>query len=225
MTRKKVKLAFIVNDTARKASYNKRKMGFLKKVEELSILCGIDACAIVYGPYEPQPDIWPSPLGVQNVVFKFRSMTELEHNKKKFNQEDYLKQRVSKARDQLMKLKRANMENEMKLFMYKSLQENEIMFQNLSMEELNVLFWLIDQNLKDIGVRILEASQIISAPSPGQLQMAPPPQLAAPTTTRMDHGGQTGMTLNDADIIQRQLDMDLMLNGNLHDENGPNMLP
>ncbi|KAF5764506.1 putative transcription factor MADS-type1 family [Helianthus annuus] len=52
MTRKKVKLAFIMNDSARKATYKKRKKGLMKKVNELSTLCGIDACVIIYSPYE-----------------------------------------------------------------------------------------------------------------------------------------------------------------------------
>jgi hypothetical protein len=47
MTRKKVKLAFIVDDLARKATYKKRKMGIIKKVSELTILCGIPACAVI----------------------------------------------------------------------------------------------------------------------------------------------------------------------------------
>jgi hypothetical protein len=64
MARSKVKLALIVNDAARKESYKKRRKGLLKKVAELSTLSGIEVCAIVYGPYEPQPEIWPSPEGV-----------------------------------------------------------------------------------------------------------------------------------------------------------------
>jgi hypothetical protein len=251
MTRKKVKLAFIVNDAARKASYNKRKTNLLKKVDEISTLCGIEACAIVYGPFEPQPDIWPSPLGVQNVLSKFRSLTEFEQNRNKLNQEDFLKQRVFKAQQQLMKLRRENMENEMRVLMYESIGHNRIIRETMSIDESNVLCRLIDQNLKDICRRLevgnnnIGQSEIMSAPTIGQLQMAPPPP-EAPTTTssnqeltmRVDHG-HTGTTMNDADIMQRQLDMDLMLNGNgdetisfghLHDanfQNGfwPNMLP
>jgi hypothetical protein len=78
MTRKKGKLAFIVNDGARKATYKKRKKGLLKKADELTTLCGIKACAIIYGPNEPQTEIWPSPWGVQSVLSKFRTMPELE---------------------------------------------------------------------------------------------------------------------------------------------------
>ncbi|KEH29199.1 MADS-box transcription factor family protein [Medicago truncatula] len=68
---KKVKLAFIAN--ARKTTYNKRQKGLFKKVYELSTLCGVEACAIVYGPYEPQPKIWPSPQGVQTVLSKIQN--------------------------------------------------------------------------------------------------------------------------------------------------------
>jgi len=68
MTRKKVKLSSNVNDASIKATYKKRKNGVLNKVDELSTLCGIEACAIVYGPYEPQLEIWPSPKGVQSAL-------------------------------------------------------------------------------------------------------------------------------------------------------------
>ncbi|GLU17378.1 hypothetical protein SLE2022_337480 [Rubroshorea leprosula] len=68
MTRKKVKLQYISNDSARKASFKKRKKGLMKKASELTTLCGIDAGAIVYSPYDSQPEIWPSPARVQRVL-------------------------------------------------------------------------------------------------------------------------------------------------------------
>ncbi|CAN0921019.1 Agamous-like MADS-box protein AGL80 [Linum grandiflorum] len=68
MTRKKVKLAYITNDSARKATYNKRNKGLIKKVSELSTLCDVQACAIVYSLYHTQPEIWPPTLaGVHEV--------------------------------------------------------------------------------------------------------------------------------------------------------------
>lgn len=82
MTRKKVKLAYIANDSARKATFKKRKRGLMKKVSELSTLCGIEACAIVFSPYDSQPELWPSPLGVQRVLSHFKKMPEMEQSKK-----------------------------------------------------------------------------------------------------------------------------------------------
>ncbi|PPD79706.1 hypothetical protein GOBAR_DD23359 [Gossypium barbadense] len=54
MTRKKVKLAYITDDLARKATYKKRTKGLMKKLSELSTLCDIDACSIMYSPYESE---------------------------------------------------------------------------------------------------------------------------------------------------------------------------
>ncbi|MBA0875894.1 hypothetical protein Goshw_003691 [Gossypium schwendimanii] len=61
MIRKKVKLAYITNDSSRKATYKKRKKGLMKKMSELSTYCGIDTCAIMYSPYESETEFWPSP--------------------------------------------------------------------------------------------------------------------------------------------------------------------
>ncbi|MBA0817409.1 hypothetical protein Gohar_028425 [Gossypium harknessii] len=47
MTRKKINLAYITNDSTTKAAYKKRKKVLMKKVSELSTLCEIDACAIM----------------------------------------------------------------------------------------------------------------------------------------------------------------------------------
>jgi len=39
------------NDAAKEATYKKRKNDILKKVNEISTLCEIEACDIVYTPY------------------------------------------------------------------------------------------------------------------------------------------------------------------------------
>ncbi|KAK9293073.1 hypothetical protein L1049_021057 [Liquidambar formosana] len=151
MTRKKVKLAFITNDSARKATFKKRKKGLMKKVSELSTLCGIDACAIVYSPYDPQPEIWPSPLGVQRVLAQFKRMPEMEQCKKMVNQESFLRQRIVKAKEQLKKQQKDNREKEVTQIMFQSLTGHGL--QNLNMIDLNDLGWLVDHNLKEIHNR------------------------------------------------------------------------
>ncbi|XP_058782041.1 agamous-like MADS-box protein AGL80 [Vicia villosa] len=154
MARKKVKLAFIVNDAARKITYKKRKNSVLKKVDELSILCGIEACAIIYSPYDSQPEIWPSPSGVQNVLSKFRTMSEFGQRNNMVNQETFLKQRVLKGKEQLNKQRRDNKEKEMSMHMFECLNAGKIVSSNMSKFDLNNLSWMIDMNLKDIGRRL-----------------------------------------------------------------------
>lgn len=169
MTRKKVKLAYIVNDSARKATFKKRKKGLMKKVSELSTLCGIDACAIIYSPYESQPEVWPSSIGVQRVLSKFRRMPELEQSKKMVNQESFLMQRIQKVKDQLTKQRKDNREKEMTQLMFQYLGDDKTM-QNISMLDLNDMAWLIDQYLKDINRRV----GMLSKNGQGQSQMVAP---------------------------------------------------
>ncbi|MBA0699456.1 hypothetical protein Goari_001090 [Gossypium aridum] len=78
MTRKKVKLAYITNDSTRKATYKKRIKGLKNKMRELSTLYGIDTCAIMYNPYKSQPEVWPSPVVVQQILSKLETIPEME---------------------------------------------------------------------------------------------------------------------------------------------------
>ncbi|AES87689.1 agamous-like MADS-box protein AGL80 [Medicago truncatula] len=158
MVRTKVKLAFIVNDAARKAAYKKRKKSLFKKVVELSTLCGIEACAIVYGPYEPHPEIWPSPEGVQSVLSKFMTMHEFQKCNKKMDHETFMTHRVLKAEEKLMKQRKDNREQEMTLLMTQCLNEGKVVHDNLPTDDLSDLSWLIDHNLKDIGRRLESSS-------------------------------------------------------------------
>jgi hypothetical protein len=183
MTRGKVKISFIVNDAARKTTYKNRKNNLFKKVDELSTLCGIEACAIVFGPYESEPEIWPTPSGVQCVLSKFRTTPEFEKCKKMVNQEAFLKQRVKKAEEQLKRLRKNNKDIEMTNLLFECLKEGKVVHNNMSKIDLNALVWLIDKNLKDIGRR-LEAkdnngdsqTQIITNQSQVQLQVSHVPQ-------------------------------------------------
>ncbi|KAL6140117.1 hypothetical protein ACLB2K_058418 [Fragaria x ananassa] len=153
MTRKKVKLTYITNDSARKATFKKRKMGLMKKVRELTTLCDIDACAIIYSPYDSQPEVWPSLLGAHRVLTQFKTMPEMDQNKKMVNQEIFLRQRINKAQEQLKKQKKDNREKEMARVMFQSLTGKSC-FQELTMSDLTDLNWVIDQHLKEIQLRM-----------------------------------------------------------------------
>ncbi|XP_058783798.1 agamous-like MADS-box protein AGL80 [Vicia villosa] len=202
MTRKKLKLAFIEKDTARKLAYKNRKNSLVKKVDELTTLCGIDACAIIYGPYDPQPEIWPSPSGVQNVLSKFKTASEFDQRKKMVNQESFLKQRVENAEKKLKKQLRDNKDKETTMLMLQCLNARGIVPNDSSVDGLNDLTWMIDKNLKEIGRRIesidsnsnipqnQNENQVATAQSQEQLQVDPPlpllPPPPAPTVSDID---------------------------------------
>ncbi|XP_039131914.1 agamous-like MADS-box protein AGL80 [Dioscorea cayenensis subsp. rotundata] len=122
MARKKVKLSWISNDSARKATLKKRRKGMLKKTKELSVLCDVKACAIVYSPDEYRPEVWPpEPERVMRVLSSFKSLPEMEKSKKMLNQEGFLRQRISKTQEQLQKLEKDNRESRTKLLMLQGL--------------------------------------------------------------------------------------------------------
>ncbi|KAA3486332.1 agamous-like MADS-box protein AGL80 [Gossypium australe] len=157
MSRKKMKLAYITNDSKRKTTYKKRTKGLVKKVHELTTLCGIEACAIIHSPdFDSQQEEWPSHAGVRRLLSEFKKLPQSKQNNKMVNQESFLEQSIAKATQQLRKLRKENRQKELKKVMFQSLSGKGI-FQSLNAMDLNEVGLLIKQNLKDIddGVHVL----------------------------------------------------------------------
>jgi hypothetical protein len=57
MGRKKLNLQWISKDASRRAMLNKRRQGLIKKTSELSKLCGVRACAMVYCENEVRAEV------------------------------------------------------------------------------------------------------------------------------------------------------------------------
>ncbi|XP_061367250.1 agamous-like MADS-box protein AGL80 [Gastrolobium bilobum] len=148
MTRKKVKLAFISDASARKATYKKRKKGIMKKVSELTILCGIQACAIITSPFDSKTEVWPDPEGAKQVIERYRNAAVVDGSKN-VNQESFMMQRIAKAHDQLKKQRQENLEKEMTLAMFKYM-ESKTLPEDLTVEELKEMNRLIEKNMKEI---------------------------------------------------------------------------
>ncbi|KAK9291084.1 hypothetical protein L1049_009271 [Liquidambar formosana] len=106
MARKKVKLAWIVNNNERKACLKKRRAGLMKKVAELSILCGIEACIVIFSPDEVEPVCWPSQVGAKQVLERFFGLPEIEQSKKMTTQETYCNERMAKLQEKFNKHER-----------------------------------------------------------------------------------------------------------------------
>ncbi|EOY10299.1 hypothetical protein QUC31_010079 [Theobroma cacao] len=152
MTRNTVKISYITKDSARKATFKKRKKGLLKKASELSTLCGIDASVIIYSPYNTQPEVWPSPTEAERVLSKFKKMPKMDQSMEMMSQESFLKRRIELANKQLKKQCRDNREEEITQVMFQCLAGQGL--ENLNMMDLNDLGWLLEQNMKDIDRRI-----------------------------------------------------------------------
>ncbi|KAL0919058.1 hypothetical protein M5K25_011126 [Dendrobium thyrsiflorum] len=152
MARRKLKLAWISNEATRRATLKKRRKGLLKKLKELSILCDVSACAILYSPNEPQPEVWPSAPEATGILSRFRAMPEMEQSKKMMNQESFLSQRVTKLQDQLRRQDRENRELESAALLRECMAGASV--NNLRIEELASLAWLFNLKTKAVQDRI-----------------------------------------------------------------------
>ncbi|CAA2957275.1 agamous-like MADS-box AGL80 [Olea europaea subsp. europaea] len=155
MTRRKIKLKYIENNTDRKSSFKKRKNGILKKVQELSILCGVDACAMIYSPYEAEPFVWPSPLETQQIISRFQALPEAEKTRKMFDQVSSIDQRIRKSRVRIQKLQRDNRIKDTEILMHQCMA-GFTSLQNVSLSHLIEMGCLADQKMRDIAIRMKE---------------------------------------------------------------------
>ncbi|KAF5735026.1 agamous-like MADS-box protein AGL80 [Tripterygium wilfordii] len=148
--RKKVQLAYITDERARKATFKRRKQSLMKKASELSTLCGIDACAIIYNPYEEQHEVWPSNEEIQPILSRFHNLSEMEKGKNKVDDVRFVQLRIDKAKNQLQKLCKVVREQEIINVMFESLVWPGTV-QNLNLVDLNDLGLIIQQRLKQIN--------------------------------------------------------------------------
>ncbi|KAF3442761.1 hypothetical protein FNV43_RR16678 [Rhamnella rubrinervis] len=164
MTRKKVKLVWIVNDNARKASFKKRRAGLLKKVSELTTLCGVSAFVIIYGPDDAEPAVWPSRQEVHRMLTRFQRVPDIERCKKMMNQEGYIRERSGKMQEQLRKHHRKNRDMEMASVMHLIHRGKQLI--EFETKELTGLVWMLEEKMKEIRRRV-EYFQQAPLPLPG----------------------------------------------------------
>ncbi|XP_010024527.2 MADS-box protein SVP-like [Eucalyptus grandis] len=172
MARKKVKLAYIENESARKSSLKKRRQGLLKKARELSILCGVETCAIVWSPDENEPATWPtSPVEVEDLLTRYLSIPEIERSRKMVNQETYLRERNHKLTEQHKKLDRKNKDLE-NHYLMQQLYLYEKTTSALALDELKKLLSYVEEKIVEIERRIEYIERRDSAPQSGGAPLA-----------------------------------------------------
>lgn len=159
MTRKKVNLAWIVSDSARKACLKKRKLGLMKKVSQLTTLCGVNAFVIICSPDDKEPSMWPSRPVVQQLLTRFQTLSEIERSKKMMNQERYIKERSTKVEEQLNKLQRKNKELDVSNLLFQHLHLGKRLSE-FNTSELHGLFWFLQERRKEIKKRLIYCQQV-----------------------------------------------------------------
>lgn len=154
MTRNRVKMAYIENETSRKATFRKRKGGIMKKALELSTLCDVPIAVIVQSEYNSVPEVFPpSRQAMGNVVARWDSLPLVDKTKKMMNQEQFIQQRITKATESCKKVAKENKELAMKEVMYDCLRGDTAPC-DLGEGELRDLGGVIDQYIKGLNRRI-----------------------------------------------------------------------
>jgi len=119
-------------------------------INELSILCGINACAIIFDEKSQEAEVWPSPTGVVSVLSRFWNLPEHAQRKRMLDLESYLKQRIEKAEDQYNKLKVENKKKEMAEYIDKYMCATEFNFDDAHLTNPNDLTDFINKQLKEV---------------------------------------------------------------------------
>ncbi|OWM78273.1 hypothetical protein CDL15_Pgr015092 [Punica granatum] len=112
MGRGKLVLEFISKDSSRRITFEKRKKGLMKKLEEFSIRCGVDTCMIIYNRDNSSgrgPTIWPRiPERVKQVIDRYFSKGVDQCNKHAMDLREYFMSQKRKADKELAKVRSAN---------------------------------------------------------------------------------------------------------------------
>ncbi|KAL1188158.1 Agamous-like MADS-box protein AGL80 [Cardamine amara subsp. amara] len=110
MTIKKIKLAWIENNNSRALSLRKRRLAFSKKVNELTILCDVRACIIMFSPNEAEPMVWPSVESARLLLDEFFAIPDFKRRKKETNLQEYLQEKTKKVQEILIRTQKEIME-------------------------------------------------------------------------------------------------------------------
>ena len=205
VTKRKVTLKLIEHKASRKACYKKRQAGFLKKMQEITTLCNIDACAIIFGPGDTSPMVWPSPTVAKHLLQRFQNTPEMERFKKTVNHRAYMQEKTKRIQRQLVKLKESNNKKEMSIFMHQIYHDGKSL-SDFEDNDLRRLLNYVEEKLKVVRQRISHFEQSLS-PNP------PPPSISCPQDNRVQNDIDSWFDI-DEQVSEPQSALDLVKDAN-----------
>ncbi|GAB4839971.1 hypothetical protein Ancab_020680 [Ancistrocladus abbreviatus] len=162
MGRAKLAMKLRTEEKARNITFQKRKNGLKKKAFELSTLCNIPVCLIIYGykkdGHLAEPDIWPSNhVEVRKIIDKYNAIPRYDRNKRAVNLLDILEGRKRKAEQDLFKLRRKIMKAKYPTW--------HACFDSFSKAQLLELVLNLDGRIDDLKTRIalMKGKQVVGS--------------------------------------------------------------
>lgn len=151
--KRKITSKLIENFSQRKLCYKKRLKGLFTKMEQVTTLCDLEACAVVFGPGDTAPLMWPSQGVAETLIHKFESMPELTRFKNVTDQVYFLKEKGEKLQATLDKMKEDNEEALMGSYMYQ-IESGGKLLSDFEPSELNRLITFMLKKYKIFSQRV-----------------------------------------------------------------------
>ncbi|XP_021752522.1 uncharacterized protein LOC110718028 [Chenopodium quinoa] len=122
---------------------------------ELSVLCGVDAYAIIYGKDEQAPVVLPtSEDEAKRIISDYRiKSAELDPSQRGFNQFTFLNDSVIKAKERLLKLERKNCDKQI-ANMVSDILSGKLSLDQVNPNDLGDLLSVIEDKIRNIQYRI-----------------------------------------------------------------------
>jgi hypothetical protein len=136
---------------AKLTTFHNRKKGLKKKAYELSTLCGVDTCVIIFGPKEGEfsstkPEIWPeNHEEVRRILTRFKDHSKEKREKPSIGLPESFENQKKKIEDELSKRQGQND------IEYPTWDER---MERFSQQELKKLISLLDFKRETITARI-----------------------------------------------------------------------
>ncbi|CAN1155995.1 Agamous-like MADS-box protein AGL90 [Linum perenne] len=113
MVRTKVQHKLISDEKARKTTFTKRKNGLLKKLEEITTLCGVATCAFIIHNFrgkgkKDEVEVWPSEPKASSMLKKYKELPQRKQEKYMLNHEALSKERLEKMKKALKNQREKN---------------------------------------------------------------------------------------------------------------------
>ncbi|KAE9586653.1 hypothetical protein Lal_00004771 [Lupinus albus] len=144
------RMELIKKEKNRMITFQKRKEGLMKKAYELSTLCGIDVCVIIYAPHfddqGSQFETWPKDTKeVYRIIEKYNNTT-IDRIPKIYDVQEYYKDRIKKVEGEIAKVQREKLK-----IMYPTWDDS---FNAMGEEQLRMFATMLDNKLDVCNQRI-----------------------------------------------------------------------
>ncbi|KAL5228953.1 hypothetical protein ABZP36_017218 [Zizania latifolia] len=190
----KITIHPIANDAERRSRHQRRSDGLLKKVQELSVLCNVPACVVIYDTDDTaEPNVWPSMQETTNLMQSSLDMLESSVGNKMLDREALLQKSIAKAENKLDRRRSQNRQLEINIIMNDIIAGRRKNLDDLDSKQIEELEWVLAMRHRGIHdhVHVLR-SEAVEASS------LPPSQPAAQPASQVVSGEQENMEGDDS---------------------------